>query len=59
MDVVDERLTSENKSRFLSVMIDWAKQSQVSKSEVTVVTLELGHKIVRMQKCGLRSLKRW
>ena len=49
MDVVDERLASENKSRFLSVMIDWVKQSQVSKSEVTVVTLELGHKRVRMQ----------
>ena len=42
MDVVEERLASENKNRFLSVMVDWEEQSKVSKSYVTVVTFELG-----------------
>ena len=32
MDVVDERLASENKGWFLSVMVDWEEQSKVSKS---------------------------
>ena len=28
MDVVEERSASENISRFLSVMVDWAEQSK-------------------------------
>ena len=32
MEVVDERLASENKNRFLSVMVDWAELSKVSES---------------------------